>query len=75
MKGEKVMSTFRRTLELIWGICAVGMGAILIIWFVSYGGGEGWHYIIAIGLICWGVWDIYKYFRCKDSIGQSEKSE
>jgi hypothetical protein len=68
------MDKFRRVLKLIIGICSVGLGGISIIWFVSYGGGEWWHYLLAIGLICWGAWDIYRYLHYKDSIGQSEKA-
>ncbi len=51
------------TLRIIREIFTVlfGVGAIVVA--VAFEADDPWLYILGIGLICWGAWDIYKEVR------------
>ncbi|MDQ7793677.1 MAG: hypothetical protein RDU89_04565 [bacterium] len=59
----------RSTLKIILGVCMIGIGVCGIGLAVAAQAGEPWLYVLGLGLICWGAWDIYKQVRDRGVTG------
>ena len=62
-----------KTLKIIREIFTILFGIGAIVAAIAFEAEDPWLYILGIGLICWGTWDIYKEVR--DSTPTGDVSE
>ena len=62
------------TLKIIYEICFILMGLLLLI-FVIAGEMESYYALLALGLIGWSVYDLRKEFKDRSKRGDVQKME